>query len=56
MRLAWLPMSHVLARVGDLYTALVRGGCLSVVSNRLQVLDACRLAAPTVILGVPALF
>ena len=56
VRLAWLPMSHVLARVGDLYTALVRGGCLSVVSNRLQVLDACRLAAPTVILGVPALF
>ena len=56
VRLAWLPMSHALARVGDLYTALVRGGCLSVVTDRLRVLDACRLASPTVILGVPAFF
>jgi long-subunit acyl-CoA synthetase (AMP-forming)/alkylation response protein AidB-like acyl-CoA dehydrogenase len=56
VRLSWLPMSHALARVGDLYTALVRGGCLSVVTDRLRVLDACRSAAPTVILGVPALF
>lgn len=24
MRLSWLPMSHALARVGDLYTAVVR--------------------------------
>lgn len=56
VRLSWLPMSHALARVGDLYTALVRGGCLSMVTNRLQVLEASRQAAPTVILGVPALF
>lgn len=56
VRLSWLPMSHGLARVGDLYTALVRGGCLSVVADRLRVLDACRLLPPTVILGVPALF
>jgi long-subunit acyl-CoA synthetase (AMP-forming)/alkylation response protein AidB-like acyl-CoA dehydrogenase len=56
VRLSWLPMSHGLARVGDLYTALVRGGCLSVVTDRLQVLEASRRAAPTVILGVPALF
>jgi len=56
LRLSWLPMSHALARVGDLYTALVRGGCLSVVADRLQVLEAARRAAPTVILGVPALF
>ncbi len=56
VRLSWLPMSHALARVGDLYTAVVRGGCLSVVSDRLRVLDACRITPPTVILGVPAFF
>lgn len=56
VRLSWLPMSHALARVGDLYTALVRGGCLSVVTDRVRVLEACRIAPPTVILGVPALF
>ena len=26
VRLAWLPASHLLARVGDLYTAIERGG------------------------------
>ncbi|MDA1040026.1 MAG: AMP-binding protein [Planctomycetota bacterium] len=56
VRLSWLPMSHALARVGDLYTAVVRGGCLSVVSDRLRVLDACQSTPPTVILGVPAFF
>lgn len=56
VRLAWLPMSHALARVGDLYTAVVRGGCLNVVGDRLRVLDACRITPPTVILGVPAFF
>jgi long-subunit acyl-CoA synthetase (AMP-forming)/alkylation response protein AidB-like acyl-CoA dehydrogenase len=56
VRLSWLPMSHALARVGDLYTAIVRGGCLSVVADRSRVLDACRRLPPTVILGVPAFF
>jgi long-subunit acyl-CoA synthetase (AMP-forming)/alkylation response protein AidB-like acyl-CoA dehydrogenase len=56
VRLSWLPASHGMARVGDLYTALVRGGCLHVVRDRRQVLDACRLLPPTVILGVPAFF
>jgi len=56
VRLAWLPMSHALARTGDLYTALVRGGCLNVVRDRTRVLDACRALPPTVVLGVPAFF
>ncbi|MFM9025735.1 MAG: AMP-binding protein, partial [Planctomycetaceae bacterium] len=56
VRLSWLPLSHGMARVGDLYTALVRGGCLHVVRERSRVLDACRLLPPTVILGVPAFF
>ncbi len=56
VRLSWLPASHALARVGDLYTALVRGGCLHVVADRSRILDACRGLPPTVILGVPAFF
>jgi long-subunit acyl-CoA synthetase (AMP-forming)/alkylation response protein AidB-like acyl-CoA dehydrogenase len=56
VRLSWLPASHALARVGDLYTAIERGGCLSVVSDRTKILDACRALPPTVILGVPAFF
>jgi long-subunit acyl-CoA synthetase (AMP-forming)/alkylation response protein AidB-like acyl-CoA dehydrogenase len=56
VRLSWLPMSHALARTGDLYTALVRGGCLNVVTDRRRVLDACRVVPPTVVLGVPAFF
>ncbi len=56
VRLALLPMSHGLARTGDLYTALVRGSCLNLVRDRRRILDVCRTAPPTVILGVPALF
>ena len=56
VRLSWLPASHALARVGDLYTAVIRGGCLHVVSDRRQILEACRALPPTVILGVPAFF
>ena len=56
IRLAWLPMSHALARVGDLYTALVRGGALSLVADRQRLLEACRLLPPAVILGVPVFF
>lgn len=56
VRLAWLPQSHALARVGDLYTAIVRGGCLSVVGDRLRILEACRRLPPAVILGVPIFF
>ena len=56
VRLSWLPLSHALARTGDFATALVRGGCLSVVRDRGRVLDACRALPPTVILGVPAFF
>ncbi|MFY8221392.1 MAG: AMP-binding protein [Pirellulales bacterium] len=56
VRLSWLPLAHAYARVGDLYTALVRGGTLVVVGDRRQVLDACRATAPTVILGVPVFF
>jgi long-subunit acyl-CoA synthetase (AMP-forming)/alkylation response protein AidB-like acyl-CoA dehydrogenase len=56
VRLSWLPASHLYARVGDLYSAFARGGCLHVVPNRTQVLDACRSLPPTVILGVPAFF
>jgi long-subunit acyl-CoA synthetase (AMP-forming)/alkylation response protein AidB-like acyl-CoA dehydrogenase len=56
VRLAWLPMSHALARVGDLYTALVRGGTLSLVADRQRLLDACRALPPAVILGVPVFF
>lgn len=46
-------MSHSLARTGDLITALIRGSCLNVVTDRRRVLDACRVLPPTVILGVP---
>jgi long-chain acyl-CoA synthetase len=56
VRLSWLPLSHSLARTGDLITALVRGGCLNVVTDRRRVLDACRVLPPTVVLGVPAFF
>jgi len=56
VRLSWLPLSHAYPRVGDLYTALVRGGTLAVVGDRRRVLDACRTTSPTVILGVPAFF
>jgi long-subunit acyl-CoA synthetase (AMP-forming) len=56
VRLSWLPASHALARVGDLYTAIVRGGCLHVVSDRRAILASCLAFPPTVILGVPAFF
>ena len=56
VRLAWLPASHLLARVGDLYTAIERGGCLNVVADRTTILPACQAMPPTVILGVPAFF
>ena len=56
VRLSWLPLSHALARTGDLYTCLVRGGCLHVVSDRSRILQACQQLPPTVILGVPAFF
>ena len=56
VRLAWLPASHLLARVGDLYTAIERGGCLNLVTDRKQILAACRALPPTVILGVPVFF
>ncbi len=56
VRLSWLPMSHAVARTGDLYTALVRGGCLAVVRDRLRALEAARRWQPTVVLGVPAFF
>ncbi|MFM1904087.1 MAG: hypothetical protein RLZZ440_1987, partial [Planctomycetota bacterium] len=56
VRLSWLPASHALARVGDLYTAIVRGGCLHVVADRSRILEACRALPPTVVLGVPLFF
>lgn len=56
VRLAWLPASHLFARVGDLYTAIERGGCLNVVADRTRILAACGALPPTVILGVPAFF
>ena len=56
VRLSWLPMSHALARTGDLVTALIRGGCLNVVTDRRRAVDACRVMPPTVVLGVPAFF
>lgn len=56
VRLSWLPLSHAVARTGDLYTTLVRGGCLNVVRDRTRLLDACRAMPPTVMLGVPTAF
>ena len=56
VRLAWLPMTHSLARTGDLGTALVRGACLAIVEDRTRVLEAAREVSPTVVLGVPAFF
>jgi long-subunit acyl-CoA synthetase (AMP-forming)/alkylation response protein AidB-like acyl-CoA dehydrogenase len=56
VRLSWLPLSHAVARTGDLYTTLVRGGCLNVVRDRTRLLDACRALPPTVMLGVPVAF
>ncbi len=56
VRLSWLPASHLYARVGDLYSAVARGGCLHLVTDRSRILDACGAMPPTVILGVPAFF
>jgi long-subunit acyl-CoA synthetase (AMP-forming)/alkylation response protein AidB-like acyl-CoA dehydrogenase len=56
VRLAWLPMTHSLARTGDLGTALVRGACLAIVEDRTRLLDAAQEVSPTVILGVPAFY
>jgi len=56
VRLSWLPASHLLARVGDLYTAIERGGCLNIVADRTRILAACQALPPTVILGVPVFF
>lgn len=56
VRLAWLPMTHSLARTGDLGTALVRGACLAMVEDRTRLLDAAQEVSPTVILGVPAFY
>ena len=56
LRLSWLPMSHAFGRIGDLYTAMIRGGCLGIVPDRREVLDAAKIVKPTVILGVPVFF
>lgn len=56
VRLSWLPQSHALARVGDLYTTVVRGGALNVVRDRRQILEACKKAPPAAILGVPIFY
>ena len=56
VRLSWLPQSHALARVGDLYTTLVRGGALNIVSDRNKILEACERIPPAAILGVPIFY
>ncbi len=56
VRLSWLPMSHSLSYTGDLATAILRGACLSVVTDRRRIREACSALPPTVILGVPAFF
>lgn len=56
VRLSWLPQSHALARVGDLYTTVVRGGALNVVRDRRRILEACEKAPPAAILGVPIFY
>ena len=56
VRLSWLPQSHALARVGDLYTTLVRGGALNIVRDRRKILEACKQIPPAAILGVPIFY
>ena len=56
VRLSWLPQSHALARVGDLYTTLVRGGALNIVRYRHKILEACEKIPPAAILGVPIFY
>ena len=56
VRLSWLPQSHALARVGDLYTTLVRGGALNIVRDRHKILEACKKMPPAAILGVPIFY
>jgi len=56
VRLSWLPQSHALARVGDLYTTAVRGGALNIVRDRRQILEACKKVPPAAILGVPIFY
>ena len=56
VRLSWLPQSHALARIGDLYTTLVRGGALNIVRDRKKILEACERIPPAVILGVPIFY
>ena len=56
VRLSWLPQSHAMARVGDLYTTLVRGGALNIVRDRQKILEACKKIPPAAMLGVPIFY
>jgi len=53
VRVCWLPLSHIFARVCDLVTGLL-AGCETVLSRgRDQVLNECRLFRPTYMNAVP---
>lgn len=53
VRVCWLPLSHIFARVCDLFTALL-AGCETVISRgRDAVLEECRQFRPTYLNAVP---
>ena len=53
VRLCFLPLSHIFARICDLYTWIGRGSQLALAESRDTILDDCQAIRPTIINGVP---
>ncbi|MGE0757342.1 MAG: long-chain fatty acid--CoA ligase [Pirellulaceae bacterium] len=52
-RLCFLPLSHIFARLADLYTWCLAGYEMALAESRETVLDDCRDYRPTLLNGVP---
>ncbi len=53
LRLCFLPLSHIFARIADLYTWIGRGSQVALAESRETILADCQLIRPTMINGVP---
>jgi long-chain acyl-CoA synthetase len=53
LRLCFLPLSHIFARVADLYTWIGGGSQLALAESRETILADCLAIRPTIINGVP---